>query len=347
MLYEALAGDDHTSQSSAFWWRLTDNLFRRLTWFLLPILLLAGLGMYRAATTTDLYRSSGTLSATSNPLLPEQQVSGVSAQFLESPAAANARIINERLRTDSFINGVADRAGLGDAVESGEVQIDVLRGNVWASANGDSILNVNATWADGQTSFQLAVATIDEYEAYLNDTVVSATREAEEFYNAQLVKREQERDDAIEELEAFVDTLDPVPLGEDQPVGVQIEIDRLADAVTTAEAAVDATEAQIDAAALTQSQQMSEAGRSLTTIDEPQVPSAPETSLVQRASTVIAFALLGTVIALAALITTTVLSTAVASPADLLGIEGVELVATVGDKSFGRQRRRRRAGATT
>ena len=136
MLYEALAGDDHTSQSSAFWWRLTDNLFRRLTWFLLPILLLAGLGMYRAATTTDLYRSSGTLSATSNPLLPEQQVSGVSAQFLESPAAANARIINERLRTDSFINGVADRAGLGDAVESGEVQIDedenalIINGNL-------------------------------------------------------------------------------------------------------------------------------------------------------------------------------------------------------------------------
>ncbi|MEQ9163429.1 MAG: hypothetical protein RLN74_12005, partial [Ilumatobacter fluminis] len=162
MLYEAPAGEAHAPQSSAFWWRLTDNLFRRLVWFLLPVLLLTGLGIYRAATTTDLYRSSGTLSASSNPLLPEQEVSGVSAQFLESPASANARIINERIRTDSFIVGVAERAGLGDALENGIVQIDVLRNNVWASADGDSILNVNATWDDGQTSFQLAVATIDQ-----------------------------------------------------------------------------------------------------------------------------------------------------------------------------------------
>ena len=42
----------------AFWWRLTDNAFRRAGWLLLPVLLLSVLGFVQASRTLELYEST-------------------------------------------------------------------------------------------------------------------------------------------------------------------------------------------------------------------------------------------------------------------------------------------------
>ena len=124
---------------------------------------------------------------------PSRQISGASAQFFETPAAATSRIINERLQTDLFLTAVAENAGIGCAVESGVIDLGVIRQSVWASANGDSILSVNAQWADPQVSYNLAAAIIKQYQTFLTDTVASDATAADDFYTSQLEELNAER----------------------------------------------------------------------------------------------------------------------------------------------------------
>ena len=66
MLSESVA--DHSRQSGrghAFWWRLTDNLFRRLGWFILPVVAMTMLGFLQASKTVEVFQSTGTLNAAS------------------------------------------------------------------------------------------------------------------------------------------------------------------------------------------------------------------------------------------------------------------------------------------
>jgi hypothetical protein len=305
---------------------LTDNLFRRIGWYLLPVVVLTIVGFVQASHTLELFRASAGLSASANPLVPEQPVSGVSVGLWETPAGATSRLINERLRTDAFLREVADNAGLGDALDAGLVNLGVVRTSVWASANGDSILNVNAQWDDPQVTYDLVVATVNEYQRFIADTVASDASEAESFYSSQLEHLKQERDDARNALSEFVSNL---PANGTIPVVSNVELERLSSALEAAEDRVDETQAQINAAQLARAQQTTDARQSLTVIDQPQVPTAPQSTLVKRMTIVMSFLLLGIVVAVAALIVTTALDQTVASPADLLALDGVWLVATV------------------
>jgi hypothetical protein len=325
----AVDGAQQRAGGQAFWWRLADNLFRHLVWFALPVLALAAIGLVQARGTLELYRSTGTLSASTNPLVPEQTISGASAQFFESPAAATSRIINERLQTDSFLLAVAENAEIGGAVESGVIDLAVIRQSVWAAANGNSILSVNAQWADPRVSYNLVAAIIKQYQTFLTDTVASDATAAEDFYTSQLKELTGERDVAQIALDDFVAELPDLDPGENYGVTVQLQVERLNAKVSSIDAKIDAAEENIDNAQLARAQQTTEAGRSFTVIDQPLVPGAPESSLIEQVTLVAAFLLLGLVISAAALLVTTVLDQTVASAADLLTIASITMVATV------------------
>jgi hypothetical protein len=313
----------------AFWWRLSDNLFRRLPWFLVPILLVGALGVAQAANTTALYRSGATLSVSTNPLLPDQVVGGADAQMFESLGAATSRIIAERLGTDAFMDAVARAAGLGDALDTGLVTLDVIRENVWTTSRGSSLVSVNATWADAQTSYQLVVATVSQYQQFLTDTVASAAAEAEDFWKARLTTLEDERDRADEALDRFLSQLPGEGNDEEYPVSITVEISRLSSKLESVEEEIRTVEDQIDTAVLTRTQQTTAAGRSFSIVDQPRVPSAPDSTLVKQGMLVVSFVMLGAVIAIAALLLTTAIDQTVASSFELAAIPGVAQVATV------------------
>jgi len=327
---ESLAGTARPSAGGrAFWWRLVDNLFRRLVLYALPVLVFGTIGVMQARSTLELYRSSATLSASTNPLLPETPVSGVDVQLWETPAAATSRIISERLGTNAFLEAVATDAGLGAALRNGSLTVDVIRASVWTSASGESILSVNATWADPQTAFQLVSATLDQYQAFLNETVASDTATAEAFWTDRLETLEPERDKAEDALTDYVAGLPELDDGEEYPATIQVQVNRLSGRLESVEAEIRTVEENIDFAKLTQNQQMSAAGKSFSLVDPPEVPGSPESTLVKKAMLVVAFAMMGAVVSIAALLITTVLDRGVSSAAELRAIPGVTQVATV------------------
>jgi uncharacterized protein involved in exopolysaccharide biosynthesis len=340
----AAAPPRSTTLGRAFWWRLADNFFRRSIWFLLPVLAMGAFGVMQALNTKALYRTSATLSAGSNPLLPEQSVNaGGDARLWETPGAQTARIIGERLGTDAFLRDVAESAGLGEALESGLIDIDVVRASVWAADSGDTLLSINATWEDPKTSFELVASTIDEYGRYLTETVTTDAVEAEAFWTERLDTLQAELSVAEEELGDYAASLPPLREGQDYPPDVTINIERLSGNLEAVEAQVRETEAQIDTAVLTQSQQATEAGRSYNVVDQPRQPEAPESTLMKKAMLVVSFVLMGFVIALAALLLTTALDRSIASAADLSGFVGLGQIATVAPLKQVRGRRRERS----
>jgi uncharacterized protein involved in exopolysaccharide biosynthesis len=304
-------------------------LFKRILWFLLPVVALAGVGVLQAGKTEELYRSRGTLSTSTNPLVPDQTISGPASDFYDSPATATSKVINEQLRTDAFLRSVAETAGLGDALENGAVGIDGLRDSIWSSDGGDTILSVNAVWSDPSTAQRLVQATIDEYQAYLNDFVASSATEAEAFYTDRLAEVRVERDDALAALEAYVADLPEVSDEADRPVRVQLQLNRLTDELDSAEARVESALSNIEDAQLTRAQQMTVVGRSFVVVDEPSYPPAPQSTLVKRVMTVVSYAMMGVIVAIAALVVTTMLDSRVSSPFDLLGLNEITTVATV------------------
>ncbi|MAT06292.1 MAG: hypothetical protein CL424_14740 [Acidimicrobiaceae bacterium] len=329
MATEAAESNRPLAGGHAFWWRLCDNFFRRWWLFLLPVIVLGALGVTQARSTLQLYRTTATLSVSTNPLLPEQPVRGAEVGTWETLAAATSRTINERLGTDAFLSDVADGAGLGEAVEAGTLSLDVVRSSVWASASGDSLVSVNATWADPRTVNALAQSTVDEYRQFLGDTVARAATSAEEFWTERLVQLDADRDDAEGALVDYVAGLPALEPGEDYPVTVQVEVNRLSGRLEALEAEVSEVEGQIDTAVLTRTQQTASAGESFSVIDPPSVPASPESTVVRQAMTVVAFVLMGVVVAIAALLVTTVLDRTISSPFELMAVPTVATVVTV------------------
>jgi hypothetical protein len=338
MASEAMAGGSRPLASGhAFWWRLGDNFFRRWWLFLVPVIAMGALGVMQARSTLELYRTTATLSVSTNPLLPDQPVRGAEVGLWETLAGATSRTVNERLGTDAFLGDVAEKAGLGDAIESGLLGLDVVRASVWASTSGDSLVRVNATWADPRTAHDLVVATIDEYRRFLGETVASAATSAEQFWSERLVQLEADRDEAEDALVRYISDLPVLEPGTDYPVTVQVEVNRLSGRLEALEAEVSDVEEQIDTAVLTRTQQTASAGESFSVIDPPVVPTAPESTFVRQAMSVVSFVLMGVVIAIAALVATTVLDRTISSPLELMAIPAIAQVVTV---PAGRRRRR-------
>lgn len=320
---------DPERSTNAFWVRLVDNAFRRKVLFVLPIVALTALGVLEASREVPLYESSAVLSAATNPLVTDQAVRGVTVEFWESTAEGTSRIINEQLRTDAFATEVASRAGLGDALEVGFITPRHIRSNVWASADGTSLITVNAQWGDPETAHQLVNAAIATYQDYVAQTVARDSIAAVAYYEGVRSDALAEFDAAKEELELLLDELPEVVVESDRPIRDALRIQTLTDQIDGAAEDVAAAESQIDAAELASLQSQSEAGRSLQVIDEPQVPFAPQSTLTSAILVVGSLFLLGVAVAFAALVVTTLLDRSVSTSAELAAIGGISLVATV------------------
>ena len=209
--------------------RMAESFFRRWPLYVLPVLLLVGVGVARARKTVPKYQSTGVISVVNNPLLGDLssiQVSG--ANNFETPAGRTARTMNELLGTDGFIQDVANRAGFKDALATGAVTIADLRSHVFATANGYQLLQVVASWPTALGSEQIAKATIDGYTSYVLESQVAKTKDASTFWAARETAYQTKVSQAQQALQDYVKA-NPAPAVGTRNESEQIEITTLAD----------------------------------------------------------------------------------------------------------------------
>ena len=326
--------------------RLVDAFFRRWALYLAPVVLFALIGAYVASTTPPDYESRGALNASANPLVEQPEIRGGDFGQYESPAAGTARLIDEQLRTDAFVDDVLARIGLDEAVATGSLDRDDFRQQVGASANGENILAVTARWGDPETAFAIVDATITGYLDYVTDVVATDSEEAARFWQERLDAASTRVDDAQAAFDDYSSSLPAVPAGQDQPSDEVFELTRLSAAIDKAQGDVDDAQDRLDEAELTAQQARNAAEQQLRVVDPPEVPLEPEGDLVRRLVSFLAFTAIGLIIAFAALLFSTVTDRTVRTSGQLAAAARTDVTAVVPQvkslSTAGRAKRSRR-----
>lgn len=308
---------------------ILEAFFRRPWLHLLPLILMLALGATTVASTKAKYVSVGTLSATNESLLNDVTGSASSAFTFETQAVLTSRQINELLRTEEFLDRVAQRAGVTATAQSNELLRAEIRSSISAFADGDTLVRVNATTRVPDQSQRLAQATID---AFLEQAVLTETEDSEsteEFLTARVNAAETKMLEAQKALddEAIAQgggALDQLDLAE------QVKIQRL-------QATADRAESQYEEAltALENAQLETEKARTvveqrLKQLDAPQL-GIKQAWVRKAALTLILFGVLGVLMSLALVVVTATLDRTIRVPNDITARYGLDVLAVVPD----------------
>lgn len=330
-----------------FWFGVADAFFRKWPLYVLPLVLLTGLGVLQAKAITGDYRSVAVLNVSSNPLLTDvTPLNNTGTNNFETPSAATARTLNELMRTDTFVRSIAQRAGLGGALQAQIVTLDDIRGRVGAGSDGERLLSVRATWSDGTTAAQLVNATIGEYTDHVLELEVKQSKEAEQFWTQLMQTYQQRVDTAQKHLQDYVVQF-PAPRVGDRPTEQQLKITELSNNVSQAQAQVTNAENKIQEAKLATQQATGQIGEGLQVVDAAEVPNAPEPIRRKQALTGAIFVFLGIFVMCGMLLLAALLDRAIRSADDVDRAAGLAVVATVPNLRVNklkseRERRKRR-----
>jgi hypothetical protein len=320
--------DRSKASGKRFWFGVVDSFFRRWPLYLLPLLLLVGLGVLQARTVTAQYRSVGTLNVATNPLLSSTPLGGTGAYGFETPSTATTRMINEQLRTDVFVRSVAEGAGLTAALEQHLVTINDVRARVGASSAGDRLLTVSASWSDARTATQLVNSVIKAYTDHVLAVETGQSSDAEKYWTDLANGYKQDIAGAQKKVEDYV-VANPAPKIGDRPTEQSLALSYLSNAVTQAQSQLQNAESKIEDAKLNTQQATSQTTEGLQVVDPAEVPTAPQAIHRAQALAVAVYLFLGLFLVVLMLFVSTLLDRAVRSADDIDVATGLAVVATV------------------
>jgi hypothetical protein len=282
--------------------RLLETFFRRWWAYLLPVVLFTAVGVSQNLRVTNGYKSVGVINVSGDTLLSNlTSIRGEGVFGYETPAAFTSRQMNSLLRTELFINAVAEAAGVTTAVEQGLITSLYLRQSIWASADGDSLIQVVAVTNDPDLSARLARGTIESYLDYVVQVDVAQSNTAVAFYTALLEVYQRDLDSATEALKEYAEE-HPGPQADLRPLEEQVQINALTANVQSALGRVQTAQDKSEEARLFLQQATSDVTERLRLVDEPQVPFAPEPRLKQLVLTIGMFAIVGLMLSCGAVV---------------------------------------------
>ncbi|MEO5722918.1 MAG: hypothetical protein ABIQ39_06605 [Ilumatobacteraceae bacterium] len=309
--------------------RLGENLFRRWPLFIVPALLLLGLGVYRAKDLPKKYESVGTINVASTTAI--SQINSINSPSFgyETPSSKTARDINQRLGSQAFAESVADGAGLKTIIASGGLTLNQMRSYLSASSSGDNVLRISATTDYPDLSEKLASSLITTYVAYVLDVETSQYTAAATFIQGNLTTYQTAAAAAQKKLDDYI-AQHPSPAIGGRPDDQALTIQRLSSALDTAQKQVVDTQSKLDTANLAVKQSQVDITQRLQVIDQPKLPSSPQPIMKKRVLLVGIFLIIGLLVAGGALLVVAVLDRTVRTSADLDGVPGdLHLIGTV------------------
>lgn len=286
--------------------------------FLLPLLLIAGYGIYYAASQPDEYQSSGVLSVSSDTFLGSlTQVRDTQTNF-QSVSTTIATQFNDLMQTDGFAQSVAEGAGLADPGGDALTDLDKIRSHVFAASVGDSLLRVTATSDDPEVARLLAKSGIASFKNFVISSEVAGSDVAEQFSDDLLTGYKKDVESASQALQDYLEKHPPPPNPNvDRDLPDQFEITRLNDALNRAQDRFDKAVDDRETARLATLQSSADIGQRLRVLDEPKASILPLAGLKSLATTVILFGILGLIVSAGAIALACVLDRSIHTATDL------------------------------
>ena len=187
--------------------KVLDVLFRHKFLIILPlvILTLAGAAASLSRQTTE-YSSSAHIWTQKTPLLTSR-LGGQGTSFT-TPAAHQARVLNDLLRLDSFRQSVADRVDGLEGLSPG-LQRRAVREGTAAFALGANVMTIRHLDEDPLLAQSIVQAVIDAYAETFQSSVVDQAVAAETFYETRLDEASIALDESEQALASYEGTLSP------------------------------------------------------------------------------------------------------------------------------------------
>jgi hypothetical protein len=287
--------------------RLLETYFRRPVLYLVPLVLCLAFGAYSVVTSSKTYVSEGVLSASGSTLLGNLSELSLDSSFGTTPASVASDRINEQLRSDDFVVSVAERSGLGTAVDTGVVGLDWIRARVGSYADGENLLKVIQSVVDEDLR-QSGVA-----EGFYDEVAAQ--------YQARVDEAEQELADYLAE--------NPEPAVGNRSAGEQSRIDQLTAVIERDDEQLTEALAKAEEARLATEQARIDIEQRLRVVDEPVQPSAPVSGLRAAAMSMVTFGVLGAVLTAGVVIVAAFLDRTVRTTSELRSRLGFEVFTDV------------------
>ena len=309
-----------------------EAFFRRPWLHLLPLILLCALGASSVLSMTPQYQSVGTLNATGDSLLNDlTNASQTPGLNFESPAVVTARQINQLLSTDFFLSKVAEEAGLGTAIKDGTLLKAQIRQYTGASTDGDNLVRVSSTSRNAELSERLAKATMTSYVNYVIDSEVSESTGSAEFLEKRVQETKSDVDAAWDDVTSYL-TDNPGADDPKAPPSLALQLQRYRDVLDRAETRHEQALDARDSAELATAQAKTVVQQRLQTVDEPEIPTAPQPRLRKAVFTMFLFGAVGVLLSLALIVMTATLDRTIRVPNDVTAKFGLDVLAVVPDK---------------
>jgi uncharacterized protein involved in exopolysaccharide biosynthesis len=308
---------------------ILEAFFRRPWLHLLPIILLVALGAATAFSKNEAYQAVGTITAESSTVIGDLTQTNQGFNF-QTPASVTANNINEMLRTNEFLNTVADRLQV-DAPESQKALLRAtIAQSVSAGADGEQLVRVAATTLRPDLSFRLSQATIDAYIETVINNNARQNDEAVEFFQGQVDAANAAYQEAQAKVNDFLIQRN-VGTGDDLSVSDQLLLDSLRADLDRKESQYESQLSSLDTAQQRAASNRTETAQRLRLTDPPELPGAPQARLKSAVLTVIVFGVLGTLLALASVIAAATLDRTIRVPGDVTAKFGLDVLAVVPD----------------
>jgi uncharacterized protein involved in exopolysaccharide biosynthesis len=311
---------------------ILEAFFRRPWLHLLPLILLCALGAASVLSMTPQYRSVGTLNATGKSLLNDlTEAANTPGLSFDPPAVVTARQINQLLTTDFFLTRVADEAGLGTAIEDGTLLKAQIRDFTGASADGDNLVRISSTSRNAELSERLANATMKSYVDWVVESEVSESTGSADFLEQQVQEAKAESDSAYNDVTDYILTHQAAET-DDGPLEQRLELQRYREVFNRAEERYEQALNSRDSAELATAQARVVVQQRLQTVDEPEIPAAPQPRLRKAVLTMFLFAAVGAMLSLALVVMTATLDRSIRVPNDITARFGLDVLAVVPDR---------------
>ena len=206
--------------------RLLESYFRHRWLYLMPIVLMMGIGTVSFVNAKPVYTASSKLNV-QDAFVRED------AFYWVTPADATVDEFKRLLDTDAFVRAIVQQTNLENEINEGEKVddvIDEMRDAVQVQADGKNLVKVTSTHKDPQVAYQSAVATIGMYKLFKINANREESSTTQDFFAEQVEAHQNTLEEAREELKVYLEQ-HPEPIRETEA----LEIERLQSAIKQAE----------------------------------------------------------------------------------------------------------------
>ncbi|MEZ4592536.1 MAG: lipopolysaccharide biosynthesis protein [Chloroflexota bacterium] len=263
--------------------RILESYFRHRWAYLLPIVLMAMLGVVFVLITKPTYTAEGVLYVKTESYLATLTSAGSSsASWWSTPSQVVEQEITELLKTDAFIRAIIQKTDLEAEMDGGSSAVSEIiestRENVWPASLGDNQIQVNAVHEDPTIAFQMVNAVIDGYLQWRVNADLAESEVAQAFFADLIDTYSADLNAARTEMRNFLDA-HPAPTRGDRPANEVLEMERLQAEIDLAASRYATALDKEEETRLSMAQIESEARQTYFLIDAPMIPERPDTSL--------------------------------------------------------------------